>query len=660
MERFAVYFLFVCLAAAQTPGAAWSTLDAAYKALNAHDYDTAIHRFREALTMEPGRGDIHKDLAYTLLKTGENDAARDEFGAAMRLEPGDDHVAMEYAFLCYEAKQQREARRIFDGIRRKGNATAEQAFQNIDAPLVEGIARWSKALEAEPDNFSAHRELATLAEERDELKLAAEHYESAWRIKPAERELLLDIGRVRKELGEPERADAALLAASRGAEPRVRERAKELLPARYPFVNEFRRAIDLDPANVGLRRELAYLLLEMGDGAEADKEFEALHKLAPEDRLSTAQLGLLKLGRGDETGAKPLLDFVLKGGDNDDLADRVREALKYPRALKRRSEVMVQQTENQARTMADKSYDAGYMKDALKYYTMAHEDDPVDFTIMLRLAWAYNILHDDPTAERWFRLAKQSPDAETAKQAAEAYRNLEGETERFRTTVWLFPFFSTRWHDVFSYGQAKTQMQIGSWPVSVYVSTRFDGDTRVSIGPVVGGMTQPQYLSEDSFTFAMGMATHPWHGMTAWGEAGEAVKYVHAGMTPDYRGGLSWARAMGHAGGGHGLFFETNEDAVFVSRFDNDLMMYSQNRAGFGLGKIQFYWNGNLVTDGARQYWANTAEMGPGVRFHMPQTPRTLLFSVNGLRGAYLTNEDNPRKPNYFDVRAGFWYAFTH
>jgi tetratricopeptide (TPR) repeat protein len=661
----ALLLLFAGLVAAQAPDPVWAALDSAYRALNARDYDTAIADFQKAAALAPTRPAIHKDLAYTLLKVGDNEAARDQFGEAMRLDPADDHAALEYAFLCYETKEQAEARRIFDRIRRTGDATAEQAFQNIDRPLQEGIARWSKALESEPGNFSAHRELATLAEQRDELKLAAEHYEKAWRIKPGERELLLDMGRVWQKLGAAEKAHAALLAASRGAQPRVRERATELLPARYPYVNEFRKALELDPANIELRRELAYLYLEMGNGTEADRQFELLHQQAPDDRLSTAQLGLLKLGRGDEAAARPLLESVLKGED-DDLADRVRSALKYPQTLKHRGETPQRQVAGEAKALADKSYAAGYMKDALKYYTIAHETDPVDFTVMLKLAWAYNILHDDPQAERWFRLARQSPNPDEAKQASQAFQNLETASERFQTTVWVFPFFSTRWHDLFAYGQAKTQMQIGSLPVSAYVSTRFDGDTNVTTGPVAGGMTQPQYLSEDSFILAFGLASHPWHGMTAWGEAGEAIKYLDSrhdvgSMIPDYRGGLSWARAFGHAAaGGHGRFSETNDDLVFVSRFADDLMVYSQNRAGFGLGKVQFYWNGNITTDSQRLYWANTVETGPGLRFHVPQTPRTLLFSLNGLRGAYLTNVDNPRRPNYFDVRAGFWYAFAH
>ena len=77
--------------------------------------------------------------------------------------------------------------------------------------------------------------------------------------------------------GEPqaqgEQANAALLAASRGAEPRTAEAARELLPARYPYVYEFGNALQIDPSNISLRRELAYLLLEMGNREAAEDQF---------------------------------------------------------------------------------------------------------------------------------------------------------------------------------------------------------------------------------------------------------------------------------------------------------------------------------------------------------------------------------------------------
>ncbi|MBV9768218.1 MAG: tetratricopeptide repeat protein, partial [Bryobacterales bacterium] len=178
LSRITIMLAF-CLAslAAQTPDPAYAPLSRAYQALRDKNYDQAVAGFNQAIALAPDRPSIRKDLAYTLLKIGENEAARDQFGEAMRLDATDEHVVLEYAFLCNESKQQALARRIFDRIRKTGNPTAEQAFQNIDRPLAEGIARWQKALESEPDNFSAHQELAALAEERGELNLAADQYQ---------------------------------------------------------------------------------------------------------------------------------------------------------------------------------------------------------------------------------------------------------------------------------------------------------------------------------------------------------------------------------------------------------------------------------------------------------------------------------------------------
>src|SRR5262249_23680436 len=154
-----------------------------------------------------------------------------------------------------------------------GNTTAEQAFQNIDAPLAAGIDRWKKAIEMGANDFAAHFELATLAEQRDELTLAAEHFEKAWRILPGRRSVLVDLGRMWQALGRPDAAVSALLSALYGGEPRAAEAARDLLPDRFPYVTEFRRALEFDPANGELRRALAYLLLRLERQGEAEQEF---------------------------------------------------------------------------------------------------------------------------------------------------------------------------------------------------------------------------------------------------------------------------------------------------------------------------------------------------------------------------------------------------
>src|SRR5262249_37945638 len=121
----------------------------------------------------------------------------------MRLDPGDEHIALEYAFLCYETKKPVEARRGFAKYRLT-NTTAADAFENIDRPLREGIARWQEALRVSPNNFSGEEELAKLFEQREEVASAAEHYEKAWRMRPERRDLLLNSGRLWKLLNREE------------------------------------------------------------------------------------------------------------------------------------------------------------------------------------------------------------------------------------------------------------------------------------------------------------------------------------------------------------------------------------------------------------------------------------------------------------------------
>src|ERR1051326_9210934 len=422
MEKALLGFVLGIVAVGQVPDPAYAPLDEAYSALRAKNYDDAIRGFEQAATLAPTRAPIRKDLAYTLLKVGENEKARDQFAEVLRLDPDDQQSALEYAFLCYETKQPVIARRVFDRLRKAGNPTAKDAFENVDRPLREGIARWKHAIDLEPDNFSAHEELAKLAELRDELDLAAEQYRTAWMLKPARRDLLVDLGLVWKQQDRTEEAFAALLAASRGPEPRIAEQARELLPARYPYVYEFEQALALDPSNDGLRRELAYLHLEMGNRAAAEQQFQLL----PDRPQPTALI------------------------PRDPAAPGVPQSTKL---------------------LGEQSLEKGYLNDALKYLHAAHENDPMDFEVMLKLGWAYNIVRDDREAVRWFDRARQSPDPEISSEASRAFGNLTPSLRRLRTTVWRFPTISSRWRDTFMYAQAKTELR-WSFPIHPYVSLR--------------------------------------------------------------------------------------------------------------------------------------------------------------------------------------------
>jgi len=141
-----------------------------------------------------------------------------------------------------------------------------------------------------------------------------------------------------------------------------------------------------------------------------------------------------------------------------------------------------------------------------------------------------------------------------------------------------------------------------------------------------------------------------------WFEGGKALPYQTGSgqhIQTDLRGGVSYAKILrrGHA------FAESNDDGLFLSRFNNDALLYSQNRTGWSLNDVvQLYWNWNATVDAKREYWANIVETGPGVRLKLDP----MVISVNWLRGAYLRNTGNPFRPNYNDLRIGIWYAFSH
>ncbi|MDX1980355.1 MAG: tetratricopeptide repeat protein [Bryobacteraceae bacterium] len=634
----------------------------AYTAFESRNYDDAIRLFRQALASSPNRTDWRRQLAYTLLKTGETEAARDQFAEVIAIDPKDLHTTLEYAFLCHETKRTREARQVFDRLRGsadpKVRTTAAEAFQNIDGPLKASIERWQRALKANPGDFSAHVELAESAELRGEIALAAAHFRKAWELKPAERQHLVDYGRMAKEAGEEAQANAAFLAASRGGTPRDAEVARDLLPQRYPYAGEFQQALSLDPSNIGLRREFGFLLLAIGKPAEGEAEFERLLAIAPGDLLANAQLGLLRLARNETDRAMPLLEKVMKGND-EALAKRIREALNI-----RQEQPEAPRAQNW-KALGEQSYEVGNLKDALRFFMAAREDDPADQRVNLKLGYTYNMLNQDSEAIRYFDNARKGPDTELKAEATRAFRNLRPALARFRTTYWALPLYSSRWREMFTYGQVKTEMKLGKLPFRPYVSVRFVGDSQRAAGPL-----GPGYLSESSFILGVGVATTPWHGMTAWSEAGNAVRYRERSdigrMTPDYRGGLSYARRMGRSiqSGTPGFFLENTNDAVYLSRFNWNLLLYTQNRLGRTMRswndlQWQIAWNMNFTTDRKREPWANFIDVGPGIRFRHKRMPPSMVWTVDLLRGRYLITEGNPRKPVYYDLRVGIWYAGT-
>ncbi|WP_031495209.1 tetratricopeptide repeat protein [Bryobacter aggregatus] len=613
-----------------------SGLDLAYSHQRAGRLAEARFAFEESLRGNPTNESARLDYAYLLLRMGETVEGRDQMRIVLKARPADEALALEYAYLAYETRKRAEAYEIFLRLKLAQNEAvrkqAQETWTSLETELEQSIARWTEAARKSPNSYSVHEELARLLEDRNDWVNAAAEYRLAFGLKPDKRSFLLDIARVEREALRLDYANAAILAASRTGPDFVAEEAREQLPTRYPFVYEFRYAIQMDPLNVPLRRELGFLLLKMKQDKDAIAVFEELLQLAPDDALSVAQLAFLRVDRE----LPPIDDSGLSG----------------------------------IRDLAVHSLEKGYLSDALRYLEQLYERDPADAATHLRLGWAYNMNKNDREALKWFDRARRSTDPKIAAEAERAYRNLRPSLAPLRSTTWMLPFYSSRWREVFAYGQAKLEFRLPFTSLRPYFSTRFIGDLGLNrlhtAGP--GGVVTAQGLSENAIVGAVGLATPRHHGLMAWGEVGGSWQYFAksqgtATIRPDYRGGLNFTRGFGAAnlGSEGGWFATTSIDAVFLSRFNKDTLFYGQNRIGYHLSDkpIQFYVNLNLTGDIQRMDWANYLEIGPGVRWRPPAMPRSLYLFADAVYGRHLL-KDIARPSRYFDLRAGVWYAFTY
>ncbi|NWF84174.1 MAG: tetratricopeptide repeat protein [Bryobacteraceae bacterium] len=567
------------LPADSTVAAAYREAERAYSALKQNDLDGAVAGFRRALELDASKTQWRKDLAYVLLRTGDREAARDHFERLWQADRTDGTSGLEFAFLCFETRREREAHQTFQTLRNSPSpevrATAEEAFERIDRMLAEGIARWEEALKKAPGQWSAHEELARLAERRNDDELAVRHYREAWRLRPEKTELLVDLARVLGRQGAASETQRALSTAWHFGSPRVREAAIALNGGHEPGAVE-PWTIPKEPA---------------ADGYSA-------------------------------------------------------------------------------RQMARLSLEKSYLRDAYRYYREVVSQEPGDFEAIYQLGVVSNLLGKDREAADWFRAARAAPDPLIASRSREAYAKLWPAFQRFRVTAWAIPFFSSRWRNAFLYGQGRAEWRPTSRQIWLYGSYRVIGDTGVSgqVLPAGGGV--PPALSERTMILGGGVLWKVTYRLSFWGEAGEAYRYANVpGITarfkPDYRGGFSYLKGWGRLMGSprRGWFSEASLDGFYVSRFNNDMLLYSQARGGYtfaplaGGAQVQILTSFNFTRDRNGEYWGNVVEAGPGIRIRFAGLPPGMSLRADFLRGAHLDNSRNPLSPNYWDLRAGVWYA---
>jgi tetratricopeptide (TPR) repeat protein len=634
----------LCIALAQDQGGPAATvLNRAYQQLRLKQYDDAVAGFRQALALDPSQVQVYKDIGYTLQKMGETEQVVDAFESYHRARPGDYQTIMELAYLYAQVQKEDRAleffRRAMDSSDRAQAAQARQGYQNVEGPIVAEIARWTAAIQQDPKNVDAHESLATAYVRRGDTVQAIEQYTWLRREAPLRYRHLVVLselhaklaatGDARSDAAHADTARAYALLAWRSADPRVSGQGRALFNGgaseRYPYGPEFEKALELEPLQTGIRKELAYLYLTMQQPARAVPLFQRVVYEAPDDQQSAAQLRMLTAK--ETTPAAPVAPTPAPPAPAEDSAHHHRE-LGYA------------------------SLGKSYLADAAREFEAAYRLDPADDQSMLQLGYIYNMLHQDSTAVGWFKRARLSRDAKIAAQARQAIHNLE--KPRFTTTVWALPLLSSRFDTAFGYGQIKTEWNAGKLPFRPYVSLRFEVDSTTRTGGA-----NPLVLSADGVVASVGIIravnSHTW----LWAEAGNALSEATRSSQPDYRGGLAFtdvwgARLFGNQGG---RFFDTNFDTVYLSRVNRDTIGYLQTKTGYQLPRWrgwrhQAFFAANVVADRQRNVYNNFVEAGPAYRFALTRYKQVWAYAAY-LHGVYTL----PGKSNYNDLRLVVWWA---
>jgi tetratricopeptide (TPR) repeat protein len=658
-------------AAAADP--AYPFLERAYRELKASNLDEAAAAFEQALKLAPDRIQAHKDLAFTYIKMGETAKVVGEFEVIERLDPRDFRNLLSLGFLYFETRREDRALEMFERAAQSPDPevrqTAGERLAAIRRDYQAQIHRWEQAVQLNPGNVSTRLELGGLYRKNREYRRAIEQYQAARRLMPRDSQTLLELARLYEQVDERASARAFYLLAWRSPDPRASELGRAGLGSGYPAPGDFLHALEFDPGNGTVRRDLAYLYLNLRQPALAIGHFEKIVAAEPEDWQSVLQLAFAYLEAGREREALPLLDGVIKSGTPDQ-ARKASEALLRLRSRgqgKAAGETPDQ--EQQALTQVARGFAAlagNRLRAAAEIFEGAYQLDPGLDAIALRLGWIYNMLEQDVVAVHWFRRAAASADPRVAGEAAHAAHNLQPTLRNVVGSFWANPVVSSRWQNLFGYAQWKLELRSKRLPFRPYLSLRLNSDLRTRSEAV-----SPLFFSDGGVTLGAGVFVQPRRDLTAWAEAGNLVSYYARPVPgtgrfyPDYRAGLTWFRSFGPALftdlPGYRRFADAAVANLFISRYSNDLFHYVQTRAGYhlprqGLLNAQAFLAANYVRDLRGFYWANFVEIGPGLAFGLRSFPQ-MQTSVGLFRGVYRQNEGNPRRPNFLDFRVSIWYS---
>lgn len=365
--------------------------------LAAGDPQRAVAHLRAVLELEPQAGSVHNALGTALRRLGRHDEAREHFERKSSGEVVFDDPL----------KERLEALAVSSGsyLRR-----ANQAL--MAGRLDEAIAEYRRAVEVDPENAAARRNLALALGRTGAADAAARQLRAALESAPEDPQLHFDLGNAVLAQGDREAAVAAFR--------RALELAPDLQAARFNLANVL---AGLDRWEEAYRHLEEFLASEPGDSRARYLAAMALHRQGRSDEALGRLHALLDDEPGNGVARQGLATVYAALGQTERALEIHRETLDLDLPADDKVAILNQ--------LAELSWRHGRQREAVSYFRRAVELAPRSSDAHTRLANALQLAGERAEAAELFaRAVELDPKNATAWLSEASLRILAGEHSR--------------------------------------------------------------------------------------------------------------------------------------------------------------------------------------------------------------------------------------
>lgn len=156
---------------------------------DAGDYNAAVDAYRAALSDDPSFAAVHDDLALAYFKQGKLDEAISEAQESARLDPTDPLVHHHLGELFDQKSQISDAineyREAIHLTKHNNDALPEETHSSLASDLEKqgdldgAVVEEEQAIQINPNDYDAHRDLGTILDEQQKFSQAADEYQEA-------------------------------------------------------------------------------------------------------------------------------------------------------------------------------------------------------------------------------------------------------------------------------------------------------------------------------------------------------------------------------------------------------------------------------------------------------------------------------------------------